>query len=134
MAIPLDGRLHWRRTAPFHVQLELNKAGDRGGGLRQTQVHGLVVRIFRTDGRLTSGDYVEFPLWVCHRGDEPTGPAFIYEDAWARAVYLEAYLTGTPPQCELAAYEFCVLDAPSDRPILTPEELETIEGRDASLR
>jgi hypothetical protein len=125
MAIPLEGRLHWRRTAPFHVQIELDKAGDRGGGLRQIQVHGLVVRVFRTDARLSAGDHVEFPLWVCRRGDEPTGPAFIYEDPWAKALYLEAYLAGTPPKCELAAYELCVLDAPSDWPILTPEELES---------
>jgi hypothetical protein len=124
MAIPLEGRLWWRRTAPFHVQLELEKARDLVRALGETQVRGLAVRVFRTDGRLSAGDRIEFPLWVCRTGDEPTGPAFIYEDAFSRAEYIEAYLAGTPPKCQLAAYEFCVLDAPSDRPVLTPEQLE----------
>jgi hypothetical protein len=120
--------------APFHVQIELDKAGepraalDRWGRARLTEVRGRVVRVFRTDGRLDTGDNVEFPLWVCEKGDEPTGPAFIYEGAYAGAVYLEAYLTGTPPKCDLCAYEFRVVDAPSDQPVLTPEELEELHS------
>src|SRR5262245_5599227 len=124
MAIPVEGRVHWRRTAPFHVQVELERAVDRERRLGEIQVHGLVIRVFRTDGRLSAGDHLEFPLWVCRRGDEPTGPAFIYEDAFVRAQYIEAYLAGDPPKCQLAAYEFCVLGRPSDQPALTAEELE----------
>jgi hypothetical protein len=127
MAIPVEGRLWWRRTAPFHVQLELERARDRERPLGETQVQGVAVRVFRTDGRLSAGDRIEFPLWVCHRGNEPTGPAFIYEEAFSRTEYIEAYLAGNPPKCQLAAYEFCVLDAPSDRPVLTPDELEEPE-------
>ena len=70
------------------------------------------------------GDEVECSLWVCRRGDEPTGPAFVYEDAFADAAFLEAYLVGSPPVCELAAYEFCVLGAPSEQPVLTLKQLE----------
>lgn len=127
MAIPVQGRLWGRRTAPFHVQLELSpmRARERASG--ETQVRGLVVRAFRTDGRLGLGDRVEFPLWVCRRGDEPTGPAFIYEEAFSRAEYIEAYLTGTPPECQLVAYEFRVLEALTDRPALTADELEERE-------
>ena len=127
MAISFEGRLMWRRSAPFHVQLELNKASYRELPSGPTEVHGVVVRVFRTDGRLTAGDHVEFELWVCRSGNVPTGPAFIYEEEFARAVYMEVYLAGTPPKCDLAGYEFCVLDAPSDRPMLTPEELEELE-------
>ncbi len=91
------------------------------------QVQGLVVRAFRTDGLLGLGDRVEFPLWVCRRGDEPTGPAFIYDEAFSRAEYMEAYLAGTPPKCQLVAYEFCVLEAPTDQPVLRADELEERE-------
>ena len=124
MTIPDEERLHWRQTAPFHVQLQLEKTGDCGQSLGERQVHGLVVRVFRTDGRLKSGDRIEFPLWVCRPGDPPTGETFIFDDAFSRAEYLEAFLTGTPPKCEIAACEFCVVAAPSDRPVLTPYELE----------
>jgi hypothetical protein len=41
---------------------------------------------------------------------------------------MEAYLHGTPPECELAAYEFSVIDAPSEQPYLTVEELENLSA------
>jgi hypothetical protein len=134
MTIPLEGSLMCRRTAPFHVQLKLEQARDLQQASGEIQIHGLAVRLFRTDGRLTLGDHVEFPLWVCHKGDEPTGPAFIYHDALAGAEYMEAYLylAGSPPRYQLAAYEFCVLNAPSDQPALTPEQLEELETPSSS--
>lgn len=124
----------WRRTAPFHVQLELDTARGRQRASGQTRVRGQAIRVFRTDGRLTLGDQVEFPLWVCQEGDEPTGPAFIYVDAFERAAYMEAYFAGNPPDYRLAAYEFCVIPAPSERPVLIPEELEEPVARFASVR
>ena len=39
---------------------------------------------------------------------------------------MEAYLYGTPPACELAAYEFTPIDAPTDRPVLNPAQLEEL--------
>ncbi len=124
MSITLEGRIWWRRNAPFHLQLELEKTNLRERPSGETEVRGVAVRVFRTDGRLNVGDHVQFPLWVCRRGNEPTGPPFIYEDAFASAVYLEAYLAGAAPNCDMAGYEFSVIEAPSDRPVLTPEELE----------
>ena len=103
MTIPDEGRLVWRQTAPFHVQLQLNKTGDPDRALGERRVHALVVRVFRTDGRLNAGDRVEFPLLVCRRGDPPTGEVFIFEDAFSKAEYVEAYLTGNPPKSGIAA-------------------------------
>ena len=37
---------------------------------------------------------------------------------------MEAYRHGSPPECKLAGYEFSVIDAPSEEPTLTVEELE----------
>lgn len=124
MAIPLEGRLKCRRTAPFHVQLEVEKPQDVQGVPGDRQIQGRAVRVFRTDGRLAAGDRLRFELWVCREGDEPTGPAYIHFDDFMTARFMEAYLYGDPPECKLAAYEFSVISAPSDEPTLTPRELE----------
>ncbi len=129
MAISLSGRLHWRRMAPFHVQLELHKASGPLRSLDRIEVQSRVVRVFRSDGRLGLGDNVTFKLWVCRPGDEPTGPAYIYEDEFVRATHMEIYLDGDPPKCKVAAYEFSVIDAPSDQPTLTVKELEDMVAR-----
>jgi hypothetical protein len=126
MTIPLEGRLKWRRTAPFHVQLALEKPQDIQPAAGDTQVQGRAVRVFRSDGRLAVGDRFQFPLWVCRPGDEPTGPAYIYDDDFMTASYMEAYLYGNPPECKLAAYEFRVIRTPSELPTLTPRELEEL--------
>ena len=124
MSIPIEGRLKWRQTAPFHIQLELTNNQNMPFKLGEVRVQGQVVSVFRTDGRLTDGDQIVFKLWVCREGDEPTGPAYVYYDDFMHMVYMEAYLYGNPPECELAAYEFCPISAPSDEPILTAEDLE----------
>jgi hypothetical protein len=129
MAIALEGRLRWRQTAPFHVQLELEKTHDVPRVPSVTRVQGRAIRVFRTDGRLAAGDHIAFGLWVCREGDEPTGPAYIYYDEFMRAIHMEAYLHGNPPECELAAYEFSVIDAPSEQPTLTVGELEELLAR-----
>jgi hypothetical protein len=98
------------------------RAIERG----RAQIGGQVVRVFRTDGRLAEGSSVSFELWVCQLGDEPTGPAYIYIDALAKACFIEAYLRGTPPACEVAAYEFTPVDAPTHQPVLNLAELEEL--------
>src|SRR5262249_47562226 len=102
MAMGLEGRLKGRRTAPFHVQLALEKPHDIQRVAGEIQVQGRAVRVFRTDGRLAVGDRVAFALWACDPRDEPTGPAFIYFDQFTTAKYMEAYLYGDPPACKLA--------------------------------
>jgi hypothetical protein len=126
--IPLQGRLESRRTAPFHVQLELEKTQKIRRVPDDVRIQGRSIRVFRTDGRLAVGDRVEFTLWVCRPGDEPTGPAYIDYDDFVAASYMEAYLYGDPPACELAAYEFAVIAGPSEAPTLTQHELEALLG------
>ena len=92
----------------------------------EAQIAGKVVRVFRTNGRLEEGDDIAWAIWVCRPGDEPTGPAYIYGDDLAQAAFIEAYLRGTPPACELAAYEFTLIDAPTEQPVLSPAELEEL--------
>lgn len=123
MAIPIQGRLTAREQAPFHLQMTFEPRTSHRG---ESELVGKVVRVFRTDGRLLEGDEVSFPIHVCRSGDEPTGLAYIYEDAVARATFVEAYLFGTPPSCELAAYEFTLINAPTDQPVMNLEELEEL--------
>ena len=123
MAIPIQARLTARREAPFHIQMAVEKRAVVRG---EAQITGKVVRVFRTNGRLEEGDNIAWPIWVCQPGDEPTGAAYIYGDDLARASFIEAYLWGTPPACELAAYEFTLIDTPTEQPVLSPAELEKL--------
>ena|SRR5688572_16088346 len=111
MAISIQGLLAARREAPFHIQMAVEARSVVRG---EAQIAGKVVRVFRTDGRLEEGDGITWAIWVCRPGDEPTGPAYIYDDDLARASFIEAYLRGTPPACDLAAYEF-TLSMPPQR-------------------
>lgn len=124
MASSLTGRVHCRKTAPFHVQIQLEK--EEVAVPATNDVRGRVVRIFRGDGRLQPGDLVTFKIYVCRPGGEPTGPAFIYEKALAAANYLEAYLNGNPPNYELAAYELEIVEAPTDEPKMNVAQLEEL--------
>jgi hypothetical protein len=133
MCIPIEGRLKWRQTAPFHVQLELANKPDISLELDEVRVHGQVVKVFRTDGRLAIGDRIVFKLWVCREGKEPTGPAYVYYDDFMHMAYMEAYLYGNPPECALAAYEFSPISAPSEEPVLTIEDLEKLLVRPGKL-
>ena len=123
MAIPIQGRLMARDQAPFHVQMTVEARTNDSG---ESEVTGKVVRVFRTDGRLAEGDQVSFGIYICRPGDEPTGPAYVYEEAVARAAFVEAYLFGTPPSCELAAYEFMLIAAPTDQPVMSSEEMQQL--------
>jgi hypothetical protein len=125
MAIALKGRIMWRTKAPFHVQLELEKEPPPLEP-RECNIRGTVVKVFRSDGRLRVGDHVEFKLWICEPRDAPTGPAYTNRSSFMAASYIEAYLTGTPPLCRLAAYEFALLSAPSDGPVMNVEQLERL--------
>ena len=123
MSISIHGRLMARNDAPFHLQMTLEPRQNAHG---ESALTGKVVRVFRTDGRLAEGDEISFGIYICRPGDEPTGPAYIHEEALGRAAFVEAYLFGTPPSCTLAAYEFTLLNAPTDQPIMNSEELEQL--------
>lgn len=120
----LEARMHWRKGAPFHVQIELHQGSMQFQLPCPVEIQGRVVRVFRTDGRLVPGDGVAFVLWICRRGDEPTGLAYVYHDDLVRATHMEVYLHGTPPKCELAAYEFTILNGASDEPTMSVAQLE----------
>jgi hypothetical protein len=122
--IALEGRLHWRKVAPYHIQIEVQKSPVQFRLPDSVEISGRVVRVFRTDGRLATGDHVAFQLWVCRPGEEPTGPAYVYYEDFIQTTHIEVYLHGIPPKCELAAYEFTILNGASDEPTMSAEQLE----------
>ena len=121
MSMGIEGRILARTNAPYHVQLQLD---EKPRSLGKGHILGRVIRVFRSDGRLTVGQNVSFKIWVCQPGDEPTGPAFVHYEPLMQASHLEIYLFGTPPKCELGAYEFELLNAPTDEPVMTIAQLE----------
>lgn len=124
MTMGLEGRIKARTDAPYHVQLQLEGKSEPSRSPGDVLIQGRVVRVFRSDGRLATGDKVTFKIWLCQPGDEPTGPAFIYYEPFMQATHLEAYLYGTPPNCQLAAYEFAILSNPTEVPMMTVAQLQ----------
>lgn len=85
MVMPMEASLAARRSAPFHIQLELDKKQSVPRDRGKTRIQGRAIRVFRSDGPLAIGDRIGFDLWVCREGDEPTGPAYIYFDETHRS-------------------------------------------------
>jgi hypothetical protein len=123
----LERSILCRRMSPFHVQVELVTAREPLLGPRRVQ--GRVVQVFRGDGRVVSGDQIDFRLWVCEPGKEPTGECYVYRNDFIRARYVEAYLHGNPPGCEIAGNEFTLIDSPSETSYLTVGDLEELVAR-----
>src|SRR5262245_13880921 len=100
MTMGLEGRVKARQDAPVHVQLELTSVPARCPD-GDASIHGRVVTVFRGQELVAPGSMVEFTIWVCRPGDEPTGPAFVYYDRLVGATHMELYLYGSPPNCDL---------------------------------
>jgi hypothetical protein len=114
-----------RRVAPFHVQLELltrrSTAPERG---RQITLRGPIVRLFRGTPILSLGDELSFDIWLCNPGGEPTGLPYVYYDDLVRLPYVETYLSGKPPDCDIVCYEFQFIPAPSDSPYVPADSAD----------
>jgi hypothetical protein len=118
MAMPWETYLSARRSARYHVQVELEGAPAGLPDLGDVTVEGRVVRVFRTDGRLQVGDRVRFAVSVCRAGAKvPAGGAWWKPaEELAAARFLEAFLDGTPPDCAVALWQSQIVGAPSDVP------------------
>jgi hypothetical protein len=115
--VPADAR----SVAPFHVQLELlNRPETPLGYGKDIVLRGTIVRLFRGAPLLSLGSELSFHIWLGDPDEEEaigSPPFVIYEDL-IRLPYVETYLTGQPPKCEIVCYEFQFIPAPSDAPYL----------------
>jgi hypothetical protein len=116
--MPYETYLNGRRSALFHVQVELKKVPDELPEKGYVFVEANVGRVFRTNGQLKIGDPVRFDVNVIHKNAprHPGGAWYIDSDALACARFMEVFLNGTPPECPVALWQTRIIDAFSDLP------------------
>jgi hypothetical protein len=116
--MPLETYLRARRSAPLHVQVDVTEVPRELPALGVVRISARIARIFRGRHLLRLGDDVSFEISVCERmTDIPTGGTWwIQADALARAQFMEVFLDGTPPGCQVALWQSTIIDAPSARP------------------
>lgn len=114
MAVPFHGHLRARLKARFHVQVQLEQPGADFETPAVVPVRGRVVRVFRGGRALRVGDEVRFSVTVFRRGGPVwPGAGFMWYDEFIRTTYMEAYLNGDPPACELPLHECTAIDGPT---------------------
>jgi hypothetical protein len=123
--IGLKGRLAARRNAPIHVHLELVKFSARPRMPSEVQIEGMVVRVFRGDASLQPELLYCFPHGSA-RGETSLPAAYVYYKDLVAASHMEVYLYGTPPHCNIAVYEYVLLNGPSLDARMSVEELEDL--------
>lgn len=89
----------------------------------RVRVNAEIIRVFRGEPRLVPGDRVHFSVSVL-TGDEELDRVPIGGSIWTNyaalqsARFLEAFLDGTPPDCEIRLWQLAILDTPTDRPTM----------------
>ena len=97
MVIQFEGRISWRQTAPFHIQLELDKTEGVPRVLGKTRIQGRVIRVFRT------GD------WLLE-----TVSLFASGCAWKGTHRQDLRTFTTTPSCEPRTWRLIVTAAPQN--------------------
>ena len=109
-----------RHEARFHVQIRYDRVHAVPPGPSFVQLNATVVRVFRGEDALKSGDPVTFRMPITWPGDElPCGGVIwkSYFDVEA-GQFAEAFLDGEPPNCALALWQIQIVDAPTDSPLM----------------
>ena len=105
-----------RCAAAVHVQVELSTQPTA----IPSQITGKLVRIFADNGNtLKLGETVSFPVPAPAPGTEPAA------EAWARALYVEAYLNPAPTGWQPVPGQLTLMRSKSDTPI-NPAETESL--------
>ena len=112
MVMPLPAYLETLFRARYHVQMELEQPRVIGQTPAYVAVSGWVGRVFRGDGAIQPGDLVRFRVAVCRPGDSiPVGgQLWVPLENFAPARYLEVFLNGVPPECEVAGSGYRVIE------------------------
>jgi hypothetical protein len=120
-----------RRNATLHIQIRLTDVPATPPE-DYARIGGAVVRVFHAEIPLEFEAPVSFVVWVCSKGKEPTGPAYVYHENLLHMGYVEAFLNGKPPNYHLVGYEFTLIGEPSDEPMLTVGEPSDVLRREAA--
>ena len=125
MAVDYIGVLKARLTARFHVQVELTRVPQDFQTPAAILVEGRVVQIFRGDSSLSVGDKLIFDIHVFRKGDKlPCGPSFMLYDKFIATRYVEVFLNGIPPRCNVPLDNCIMLSRPTPTPQLPEPALE----------
>ena len=113
--------MYGRKTAKFHVQVEIVSLEKPGYFPATIQLEGRLIKIFRdNENQLTIGDTITFPIEVTDEG------AFIPEGAtlWtyykniSSARFMEAFLNGEPPDLEIELWQKVIIPSASEKPYM----------------
>ena len=119
-------RVKGRITARYHVQVELVEKAP----ISQTPVHAVVrakvLRVFRGDDQLPVGSEVRFSVAVARTDDDREyGRPWMLPSIFESAKYMEVFLDGSPPECEICSSQAAVILKPIDSPSMrVPSESE----------
>ena len=110
-----------RRSAPNHVQIEIEDVDSPSGGMGACSVEGKVVKVFRGD--LAPGAELTFDVACYDYGAIPSGPTLWTDyDALSEAKYLEAFMSADP-QPRIALDQVEIVIAPRDTPYCDSQSL-----------
>jgi hypothetical protein len=118
MAIPNHARKKALEEATYHVQVELTDVPkDVGQSRGELEVKGRVVRIFKGDSKLRTGDLIEFAVGVLiEEGHMPPGRAVFRHSSLLTARYMEVCLDGDPPKCRTVIDLYSIVPEPTNSP------------------
>jgi hypothetical protein len=118
MVLPASHYRQARHNAEFHLQVELMEIPATATTPCNITVSAKVVQVFRARTSLHRGDTVTFGIAVNRPGDDiPAGGAiWIDYDNLASHRFMEVFLDGEPPECNVALWQCRLLDAPSQTP------------------
>ena len=121
-----------RRSAPNHVQIEIDDVSSPSGGMGPCHVKGKVVRVFKGD--LAPGAGLTFDVSCYDYGTIPAGPTLWTDyDALNDAKYLEAFMSGDArPKIALDQVE--IILEPRDTPYCDRNSLYCESVVDSSAR
>ncbi len=112
-----------RRTADFHGQVRILNVDQSIQTPGVAQVTAEVVRSFRRHPAYSCGAHVRFGVSVLS-GNEPWERVPIGGTRWTnytellRAKYMEIFLNGDPPACQVALWQSAIVEMLTTRPVL----------------
>ncbi len=118
MVLPDSHYRQARRNAAFHVQVELIELPTSTDTPCTITVSARVVQVFRALKSIDPGDMVRFGVAVNRRDDDipAGGTIWIDYENLSSARFMEVFLDGDPPDCQVALWNCQLIDSPSRKP------------------
>jgi len=117
--------LRARRTARFHVQVQIREVQLPSEYPGEARVVALVDQVFRGNDHLACGEQIKFRLSVIEHLDQmqTDGTMWVLAHRVVAGQLLEVFLNGAPPDCEVALWQSALIERVSLEPQMTLDEL-----------